>query len=173
MDDISTTAGDIESASQAVLDHPAVRTVTTDLAAIGLAPDLTTVTIAARTAAIAAEALGIEIAQIANSLIFCADDAPLLVMTSGAHRVDTANLAQVLGKGTITPATAQFVREHTAQTIGGGAPVGHPAPIETIIDTSLVRCDVVWAAAGQPNAVFPTTYEQLRHMTHGTAADVA
>lgn len=173
MNDISTTAGQTERASQAVLDHPAVRAVTADLAAIGLAPAITTFTIAARTAAIAAEALGIDIAQIANSLIFCADNEPLLVMTSGAHRVDTLKLANLLGKQAIAPASAQFVREHAAQTIGGVAPVGHPAPIETIIDTSLARYDIVWAAAGHPNSVFPTTYEQLLNMTHGTAADVA
>lgn len=173
MTDIRAVPLEAETASRSVLEHPAVRAVTADLRAAGLTPAISTFNVAASTAAIAAEALGVEVAQIANSLIFNADDAPLLVMTSGAHRVDTAKLARELGKQTITRASADFVRQHAGQAIGGVAPVGHPAPLETVVDLWLARYDVIWAAAGHANTIFATTYEQLLAMTRGTAADVA
>jgi prolyl-tRNA editing enzyme YbaK/EbsC (Cys-tRNA(Pro) deacylase) len=128
---------------------------------------------AVHTAAAAAEALCVEVGQIANSLIFDADGEPLLVLTSGAHRVDTAKVAATLGVTKLRRATPEFVREHTGQPIGGVAPVGHPKPVRTLVDTALGRYDVVWAAGGVPRAVFPTTYPELLRITAGTAADVA
>jgi prolyl-tRNA editing enzyme YbaK/EbsC (Cys-tRNA(Pro) deacylase) len=125
------------------------------------------------TAAAAAEALGIAVGQIANSLIFDADGAPLLVLTSGAHRVDTAKVAAGLGIGKLRRATPEFARQHTGQPIGGIAPLGHPNPVRTIVDTALGQYDVVWAAGGVPQAVFPTTYVELLRVTSGTATDVA
>jgi prolyl-tRNA editing enzyme YbaK/EbsC (Cys-tRNA(Pro) deacylase) len=125
------------------------------------------------TAAAAAEALGIEVGQIANSLIFDADGAPLLVLTSGAHRVDTGKVAAGLGVGKLRRATPEFVREHTGQAIGGVAPLGHPKPVRTLIDTALRQFPVVWAAGGVPQAVFPITYDELLRVTAGTEADVA
>ncbi len=125
------------------------------------------------TAAAAAEALGVEVGQIANSLIFEADGAPLLVLTSGAHRVDTARVAAGLGVGRLRRASAEFVREHTGQPIGGVAPLGHPRPVRTLVDTALARYDEVWAAGGVPRAVFPITYDELVRVTGGTPADVA
>src|SRR3954452_21670046 len=85
---------------------------------------------AVTTAAAAAAALGVEVGQIANSLIFSADGRPLLVMTSGAHRVDTAKAAALVGVAKLTRATPDFVREHTGQPIGGIAPLGHPKPLQ-------------------------------------------
>jgi prolyl-tRNA editing enzyme YbaK/EbsC (Cys-tRNA(Pro) deacylase) len=128
---------------------------------------------AAHTAVAAAEALGIEVGAIANSLIFAADDAPLLVLTSGAHRVDTAGLAASLGVTHLRRATPEFVREHTGQVIGGVAPVGHPRPLRTLVDTALAAYAEVWAAGGVPQAVFPSTYAELLRITAGTPAEVA
>lgn len=128
---------------------------------------------AVHTAVAAAEALGIEVGAIANSLIFNADDAPLLVLTSGAHRVDTAGLAATIGVTRLRRATPEFVKEHTGQVIGGVAPVGHPKPLRTLVDTALQEYAEVWAAGGVPQAVFPTTYAELLRITAGTPADVA
>jgi len=128
---------------------------------------------AVHTAAAAAAALGVEVGQIANSLIFDADSEPLLVLTSGAHRVDTAKVASLIGVTAVRRATPEFVREHTGQAIGGVAPVGHPKPIRTLVDTALAGYDVVWAAGGIPPAVFPTTFDELVRVTTGTPAEVA
>ncbi|WP_127501559.1 YbaK/EbsC family protein [Actinoplanes solisilvae] len=128
---------------------------------------------AVHTAAAAAEALCIEVGQIANSLIFDADGAPLLVLTSGAHRVDTAKVAAGLGVAKLRRATPEFVREHTGQAIGGVAPLGHPQPVRTLIDNDLARFRDIWAAGGVPQAVFPITYAELVRVTAGTPADVA
>jgi len=128
---------------------------------------------AAHTAAAAAEALCIEVGQIANSLIFDADGEPLLVLTSGAHRVDTAKVAAGLGVTRLRRATPDFVRRHTGQVIGGVAPLGHPKPVRTLVDTALSGYPVVWAAGGVPQAVFPITFAELVRVTAGTPADVA
>jgi len=128
---------------------------------------------AAHTAAAAAAALCIEVGQIANSLIFDADGEPLLVLTSGAHRVDTAKVAAALGVGKLKRATPEFVRRHTGQVIGGVAPVGHPKPVRTLVDTALGEFEVVWAAGGVPQAVFAITFPELIRVTAGTPADVA
>lgn len=124
------------------------------------------------TAAAAAAQLGCEIGAIANSLIFNADDAPLLVLTSGAHRVNTGLIATLIGATRVRRATPEFVRAHTGQPIGGVAPVGHPAPVRTLVDTWLTKHAVVWAAAGHPHTVFPTTYDELLKLTNGTPAEV-
>jgi len=126
----------------------------------------------APTAATAAAQLGCEVGAIANSLIFSADGAPLLVMTSGAHRVDTTRVASLVGVSSVGRADARSVRTWTGQAIGGVAPVGHPSPIRTLVDTWLDKYDVIWAAAGHPHAVFPTSYTELLRITGGTPADV-
>lgn len=126
----------------------------------------------APSAATAAAQLGCEVGAIANSLVFSADGAPLLVMTSGAHRVDTSRVATLAGAASVTRADARSVRAWTGQPIGGVAPVGHPAPIRTLVDNWLSRYPVVWAAAGHPHAVFPTSFAELLRITSGTAADV-
>ena len=111
--------------------------------------------------------------QIANSLVFDADGTPLLVLTSGAHRVDTGEVAAMVGATRVRRASPEFVRAATGQPIGGVAPVGHPAPLRTLVDRALERYDEVWAAGGIPHAVFPTTFAELVAVTGGEAADVA
>jgi prolyl-tRNA editing enzyme YbaK/EbsC (Cys-tRNA(Pro) deacylase) len=124
------------------------------------------------TAAAAAGQLGCDVGAIANSLVFAADGAPLLVLTSGAHRVDTARVAKLLDLSAVDRADAKSVRAWTGQVIGGVGPVGHPAPIRTLVDNWLARYEVVWAAAGHPHAVFPTSFAELLRITGGTAAEV-
>ncbi|MFE7192332.1 YbaK/EbsC family protein [Kitasatospora sp. NPDC057541] len=149
------------------------RAVADALAAAGLSGEIRVLPDSARTAAAAAAALGCEVGAIANSLVFVCDGAPLLVMTSGAHRVDTAYLAGELGTGPITRAGAAQVREATGQAIGGVAPVGHPAPLRTVVDTALAGYDLLWAAAGHPHTVVPMTYRELLKLTGGTPSAVA
>lgn len=119
------------------------------------------------TAKAAAAALGIEVGAIANSLIFWMADAPLLVMTSGRHRVDTGALAEHLGEGPIERATPEQVRAATGQVIGGVAPLGHPAPIRTIVDVALRDYPELSAAAGTADTVFMLTYDELLRITGG------
>ncbi|ATE53061.1 MULTISPECIES: YbaK/EbsC family protein [Actinosynnema] len=131
---------------------------------------------AVRTAAEAAEAVGVPVGAIANSLVFAAVTdgvaTPLLALTSGAHRADTALLAELVGADSVERATPAFVREHTGQVIGGVAPVGHPAPLRTLVDVALREHEQVWAAAGHPHAVFPTTFEALVELTGGAPVEV-
>jgi prolyl-tRNA editing enzyme YbaK/EbsC (Cys-tRNA(Pro) deacylase) len=124
------------------------------------------------TAALAAEALGCEVGAIANSLLFDADGSPVLILTSGAHRVDTAKVAAELGVARLRRATPEFVREHTGQVIGGVSPIAHPRPLPTYLDPWLRRYGVVWAAAGHPSAVYSTTYDELAAMTGATELEV-
>jgi prolyl-tRNA editing enzyme YbaK/EbsC (Cys-tRNA(Pro) deacylase) len=126
-----------------------------------------------RTAADAAAALGCDVGAIASSLLFLADDEPVLVMTSGRHRVETDVLASQLGAETITMATAKQVRAITGQAIGGVSPVGHPTPVRTVIDGALEDYETIWAAAGTPNTVMPLTFEQLTALTGGQRIQVA
>ncbi|HJE58654.1 MAG TPA: YbaK/EbsC family protein [Nocardiopsis listeri] len=125
-----------------------------------------------RTAAEAAQALGCEVGAIANSLVFMADDAPLLVMTSGRHRVNVDLLAERLGKQKIRRAKPDEVRAATGQAIGGVAPIAHPAPVETVVDTALADYPTLWAAAGTPNTVFPLTHTELVKITGGVEVRV-
>ena len=155
------------------LTHPTVVRVTEVLRAAGAAGAPVALADAAPTAATAAAQLGCEVGAIANSLVFKADDDPLLVMTSGAHRVDTAKVADLLGVRRIQRADPDFVRTHTGMAIGGVAPVGHPQPIRTLVDVDLAGYPVVWAAAGHPHTVFPTSYTELLSITGGVAAEVA
>jgi prolyl-tRNA editing enzyme YbaK/EbsC (Cys-tRNA(Pro) deacylase) len=155
-------------------NHPNVVAVRDALDAAGVGQaEVIVLDEAVHTAAAAATALGVEVGQIANSLIFDADGSPLLVLTSGAHRVDTAKLAAEHGIGKLRRATPEFVREHTGQPIGGVAPLGHPKPVRTLVDTALQQYDVIWAAGGVPRAVFPITYAELVRVTAGTPAAVA
>jgi prolyl-tRNA editing enzyme YbaK/EbsC (Cys-tRNA(Pro) deacylase) len=145
--------------------HDAIR-------AVGIAGDIVVLPDAASTAALAAAALGVEVGAIANSLVFFCDGEPLLVMTSGAHRVDTAALAERLGLGRIQRATPEQVREATGQAIGGVAPTGHPSPLRTIVDEDLAGHPEIWAAGGTPHTVFPMTYDELVRLTQGSVAKV-
>ncbi|NRQ37668.1 YbaK/EbsC family protein [Nonomuraea sp. NN258] len=142
------------------------------LRALGASGEIVVLPEKAPTAATAAAQLGCEVGAIANSLIFDADGAPLLVLTSGAHRVDVGLIARTAGVESVRRATPEFVRTATGQPIGGVAPVGHPAPVRTLVDTWLSKHDVVWAAGGHPMTVFPTTFDELVRITGGTPADV-
>jgi len=158
--------------------HPTVARVVETLTAAGWRGEVRMIDDGARTAAEAAAGLGCDVGAIASSLVFTAGSAdgarePLLVLTSGAHRVDTGAVAALLGVDRVERAPAALVREATGYAIGGVAPVGHPRPMRTLVDVDLGRHDVVWAAAGHPHAVFPTTYEQLLRLTGGTPAQVA
>lgn len=124
------------------------------------------------TAALAAQALGCDVGAIANSLLFDADDEPVLLLTSGAHRVDPTATASRIGRGRLRRASPAFVREHTGQVIGGVSPVGHPAAIPTYADPWLRTHPVLWAAAGHPAAVFSTTWEELLAMTGAVEVSV-
>lgn len=154
------------------LNHPTVVRVTEALRAVGATGDPIALDDAAPTAAAAAAQLGCEVGAIANSLVFEADGRPLLVMTSGAHRVDTLKVAAVLGVAQVKRADADFVRKHTGMAIGGVAPVGHPHPLRTLVDVDLARHPMVWAAAGHPHTVFPTSYDELLRITEGQPAEV-
>ncbi|WP_328995051.1 YbaK/EbsC family protein [Kribbella sp. NBC_01245] len=153
-------------------DHPNIQRVAADLSAAGATGAIRVLDEAAPTAQAAADQLGCEVGAIANSLIFDADGAPVLILTSGAHRVDTAKVAAELGVGKLKRATPEFVRTHTGQPIGGVAPVGHPERVRTVVDTTLANYPEIWAAGGIPHAVFPTTYDELVAMTEGTPITV-
>lgn len=126
-----------------------------------------------RTAADAAAALDCAVGAIASSLLFLADQEPLLVMTSGRHRVDTGILAEHIGAAAIEMAKAKQVRIITGQAIGGVAPVGHPARIRTVVDAALAEYETIWAAAGTPHTVVPLTFAQLVELTDGQQVQVA
>ena len=168
--------------------HPNCAAVNEILQAAGLPGRVRLLDEAVTTARAAAEHLGCPVGAIANSLIFeafpmssvgmreqpknSAAGAPLLIMTSGAHRVDMNKVGEQLGVQ-VRRASPAFIREHTSQPIGGIAPVGHPQPIRTIVDRALAEFEVLWAAGGIPHAVFPLTYGELIRLTGGVEADVS
>jgi len=125
--------------------------------------------VAARTSQQAADALGIEVGQIAKSLIFraVASGQAVLVIAAGDRRVDEARISALLGEP-IERATPDFVRERSSFAIGGVAPLAHAQPMSTFIDTSLRRFDVVWAAGGTPHCVFPIAPAELVRVSGGT-----
>lgn len=142
------------------------------LAAAGAAGAVRETTETARTAAEAATALRCKVGAIVKALVFTADGDPVLALLSGAHRLDPAALAAHLGVEAVRQADPGLVREATGFAIGGVAPVGHPRRLPTVIDPALAAHEQVWAAAGTPNAVFPTTYDELLRITGGTPAAV-
>jgi prolyl-tRNA editing enzyme YbaK/EbsC (Cys-tRNA(Pro) deacylase) len=153
-------------------EQQSVTKVRRALALLGARGEVRALDDSARTAKEAADALGIEVGQIASSLIFLADGEAVLVVASGGHRVDTVQLAAVLEVNDITKATADDVRKATGFAIGGVAPVGYPHPLRTIVDIALSRYDEVWAAGGHPHYVFPTSYDELLRITAGEAAEI-
>ena len=142
------------------------------LTALGVSGEIVETLESSPTAARAAEQLDIEIGQVCNSLVFNADGEPLLILASGGHKVDTDRVAAEIGATAIHRPDADFVRLHTGQPIGGVAPVGHPTPLRTIVDTALANWDVVWAAGGHPHYVFPTSFDELVRITGGLPLDV-
>ncbi len=152
--------------------HPSAAAVAAVLAELAPGAEVREVDSSTRTAAEAAAALGCEVGAIASSLVFIADDGPVLIMTSGAHRVDVDVVASQTGLARLRKATAAEVRAATGQAIGGVSPVGHPSRLRTVVDIDLSRYPKLWAAAGTPNAVFSTTFEQLIEITAGTVTQV-
>jgi prolyl-tRNA editing enzyme YbaK/EbsC (Cys-tRNA(Pro) deacylase) len=155
-----------------VTEQQSVIRVREALARLGARGEVRALDDSARTAKEAADALGIEVGQIANSLVFMADGEAVLVMASGGHRVDTLAVAAVLEVSHVEKASADEVRQATGFAIGGVAPVGHPEPLRTIVDVALSRYDEVWAAGGHPHYVFPTSYDELLRITAGEAAEI-
>jgi prolyl-tRNA editing enzyme YbaK/EbsC (Cys-tRNA(Pro) deacylase) len=153
-------------------EHASISRFRSELSSRGGTGEIVVLPDSVHTAALAAAALGCEVGAIANSLLFDTDGSPVLILTSGSHRVDTAKVAATIGVPALTRAKPEFVREHTGQVIGGVSPIGHPRPVPTYIDPWLRRHPVVWAAAGHPAAVFSTTYEELGTMTAATEIDV-
>ena len=153
--------------------HASAMKVAEVLRELGVPGEVRELSEPAPTAATAAAQLGCTVGAIANSLVFSADGTPLLVLTSGAHRVDTARVAALVGASAVKRADPDFVRRSTGQVIGGVAPVGHPEPLRTLVDTWLEPYDVVWAAAGHAHTVFPTSFAELLRITSGTPAVVS
>jgi prolyl-tRNA editing enzyme YbaK/EbsC (Cys-tRNA(Pro) deacylase) len=123
-----------------------------------------------RTSAEAAAAIGVEVGQIAKSLVFVVDGEPVVAVLSGVDRLDTHKLRRLRGAARVERADADRVREATGFPIGGVSPVGHDAPV--IVDQGLASYDVIWAAAGTPNAVYPTTFAELVAASGGQVVDV-
>ena len=153
-------------------EHAAITRFREAHAARGGAGEIVILPESVHTAALAAAALGCEVGAIANSLLFDTGGSPVLILTSGSHRVDTQLTSARIGVRPLRRATPEFVREHTGQVIGGVSPIGHPAPVPTYLDIQLGEYDVVWAAAGHPAAVYSTTYDELLAMTGATEVDV-
>ncbi len=153
-------------------EHPTITRFRHEHARRGGVGEIVILPESVHTAALAAEALGCEVGAIANSLLFDAVGDPVLILTSGAHRVDVAKAAETIGVDSLRRAKAEFVREHTGQVIGGVSPIGHPTPVPTYLDSWLQRYDVVWAAAGHPAAVFSTTHAELAAMTGAPTMEV-
>jgi prolyl-tRNA editing enzyme YbaK/EbsC (Cys-tRNA(Pro) deacylase) len=143
---------------------PASGGVGATLRAAGFAGEVREFDASTRTAAHAAAALGCPLGAIANSLVFMADGAPVLIFASGAHRVDTALVAANQGWAELRRASPDEVRAATGQTIGGVAPVGHPARLAALIDTALAGYETIWASAGTSNSVFATTFVELARL---------
>jgi prolyl-tRNA editing enzyme YbaK/EbsC (Cys-tRNA(Pro) deacylase) len=157
---------------QLPVEHTSVAEVRTALAAQGVGDVIRVFDEPVKTAAAAAAAIGCEVGAIANSLLFDAGGQPVLILTSGAHRVDTAKVAAEIGVAELGRASPEFVRRSTGQVIGGVSPIGHPAPVRTLLDSALRRYPEIWAAAGHPDAVFRTDFDQLRRLTDASVIDV-
>ncbi|CAB4685554.1 MAG: YbaK/EbsC family protein [Actinobacteria bacterium] len=159
---------------EGVLEKSAVKRVNNALKINGISGQIMVLSESARSAAEAASALGIEVGQIASSIIFkLPNESPLLVITSGRHRVDTELVAKELSVDNLARVDADYVKELSGFSIGGVAPLGwiNP-PAITLIDLALNDYEVVWAAAGHPHAVFPTTYKELMKSTSAKAMKV-
>jgi prolyl-tRNA editing enzyme YbaK/EbsC (Cys-tRNA(Pro) deacylase) len=150
-----------------VLQNPSVQRVSAKLKELGIDGKVHVLSDSARTAQEAADALGILVGQVASSIVFKLDDeSPLLVITSGRHRVDTKLVAEKLGIAKLHRVDADYVKEKSGFSIGGVSPLGWISKPEVIlIDEALNDYEVVWAAAGHPHAVYPTTYAELIQCT--------
>ena len=145
-----------------VLQNPSVQRVSAKLKELGIDGEVHVLSDSARTAQEAADALGILVGQVASSIVFKLDDeSPLLVITSGRHRVDTKLVAEKLGIAKLHRVDADYVKEKSGFSIGGVSPVGWINPATILIDEALNDYEIVWAAAGHPHSVYPTTFAEL------------
>ena len=159
--------------TESISSHPSVIRVQQRLVELNVAGEINVLADSARSAREAADALGVNVGQICSSLIFASAGIPILILTSGRHRVDTEKVAREQNLATLERADADLVKNQTGFAIGGVAPIGHVNPIRTFIDKALAEYPVVWAAAGHPHAVFPTTFTELLRITGATAIEVA
>jgi prolyl-tRNA editing enzyme YbaK/EbsC (Cys-tRNA(Pro) deacylase) len=159
---------------EGILEKSAVKRALHAMSILGMPGEIKVLTESARTAQDAANALGIAVGQIASSLVFRLPNGdPILVVTSGRHRVDTNLVAKQLGVEFLNRADADFVKEISGYSVGGVAPVGWQNPASVVlIDSALSEYEVVWAAAGHPHAVFPTSYRELLIATKGKSVTV-
>ena len=141
--------------------------------ASGLDPEVRRFPAGTKTAQDAAAAIGCDVAQIVKSLVFMADDRPILALTSGANRVDTDRLAELAGAAEVRRATPEEARAATGFAVGGTPPFGHPERVRTFVDETLLGLPEVWAAAGTLDTVFPLTPKDLLRVAGGTAAALA
>ena len=153
-----------------ILEKAAVRRFMDAAQSLGIDGEIKVLSDSARTAIDAANSLGIEVGQIASSLIFKLPSGnPLLIITSGRHKVDTTLVAKNLGIEKLDRVDADYVKERTGYSIGGVSPLGWISKPEiTLIDEALNDYDVVWAAAGHPHAVYPTSFAELVRATDAT-----
>ncbi len=139
--------------------------------AAGAAPDVRRFPEGTKTARDAAAAIGCEVGQIVKSLVFTADGGPLVALTSGANRADVRRLAELAGVAEVRRATPEEARAATGYAVGGTPPFGHPEPVRTFCDPDLLGHEVVWAAAGTPDSVFPLTPADLVRWTGAEVAE--
>ncbi len=151
----------------------ATERVRTALAERNLSVEIVEFPESTRTAAEAARAVGGTVAQIVKSLVFIADTQPVLVLVSGANRVDLKKLARLTGASRVEKATAETTRAVTGFSIGGVPPMGHLTPLPVFLDETLLQHSTVYAAAGTPHAVFAIDPHSLARVTEGVVADLA
>jgi prolyl-tRNA editing enzyme YbaK/EbsC (Cys-tRNA(Pro) deacylase) len=148
--------------------HPSARRVAEALSARGIAGPFKEFQASTKTAADAARALGCEVGAIASCLVFVLDGEPVVIIKSGASRVDTTRFAELAFGNTMRQATPDEVRAATGQAIGGVSPLNWPVDVRVFIDDDLEQFERIWAACGTPNAVFATTFGELRSLTEAT-----
>ena len=143
------------------------------LRSLGFSGEVVVFSDSTRTAAEAAQAVGYQVGQIVKSLVFKGKQThrPVLVEASGVNRVNERRVSEVIGEP-IEKADADFVRQHTGFAVGGVPPVGHAEHIETFIDEDVLQYEEIWAAAGNPHAVFRLTPGELREMTGGSVIGI-
>ena len=154
----------------AIFENSSVQRVQSLMKELGMSGEITALADSARTAKEAADALGIEVGQVASSIVFKLDDeSPLLVITSGRHKVDTDLVAKNLSQSKLHRVDADYVKEKSGFSIGGVSPLAWTtAPDITIIDEALNDYEVIWAAAGHPHSVYPTSFAELLRVTSAT-----
>jgi prolyl-tRNA editing enzyme YbaK/EbsC (Cys-tRNA(Pro) deacylase) len=153
--------------------HPGLARVVAAAATAGLAIEVERFPKGTRTAADAAQAVGCDVAQIVKSLVFVADGEPVIALLSGADRLDPARLAAALGATTVRRADGDEARAATGFAIGGVPPIGHARPLTIVMDERLLTHDLVWAAAGLPDAVFKAAPRELRAAAGAKVAALA